>query len=67
MACAFKHNVWGVDKVLRVVVWLALVLYACYSNNPWFYLWAIPLVTWLINFCPFYPLLKISTLKEEKK
>ena len=36
----------------RIVLGLALIGYAVYSGNNWFYLGAIPLIAGLTKFCP---------------
>ena len=61
----FATNVGGIDRVLRIVVGLALI--AGFFLNPdaslrWLYLIGIvPLVTGLMSTCPLYSLLGIST------
>jgi len=40
------------NRIMRIVVGLALIAYGVYSANAWFYLGAIPLVTGIINWCP---------------
>jgi hypothetical protein len=39
-------------RPFRIVIGLALIGYAIYSGNQWFYLGAIPLIAGLVNFCP---------------
>ena len=39
-------------RPFRIVIGLALVGYAVYSGNKWFYLGIIPLIAGLTNFCP---------------
>lgn len=59
-----KPNVGGIDKVLRIVVGLGLLslLYFLPGAARWWGLIGlVPLATGLINFCPLYPLLGIST------
>ena len=58
-----KLNVGGIDRVLRIVAGAALVGYGVTSGNPWFYLGAIPLATGLVGFCPFYPMVGLTTRK----
>jgi len=36
----------------RIVLGLALIAYAVYSGNNWFYLGVIPLIAGLTKFCP---------------
>ena len=40
------------NRIVRIVVGLALIGYGVYSSNAWFYLGVMPLVTGLINWCP---------------
>ncbi|NKQ41193.1 MAG: DUF2892 domain-containing protein [Sulfurovum sp.] len=39
-------------KPFRIVLGLALVGYAIYSGNNWFYLGLLPLIAGLVGFCP---------------
>ncbi|WP_323042364.1 DUF2892 domain-containing protein [Gemmobacter sp.] len=61
----FKTNVGGIDRILRIVVGLALI--AGFFLNPdaslrWLYLIGIvPLATGLLSTCPLYSLLGVST------
>ena len=62
----FKTNVGGIDRVLRIVVGLAL-LAGFFLNSDATYRWAyligiVPLATAFINFCPAYKLLGVNTL-----
>ena len=40
------------NRIIRIVVGLALIGYGIYSANAWFYLGVVPLVTGIINWCP---------------
>ena len=40
------------NRIVRIVVGLALIGYGVYSGNVWFYLGVLPLVTGIINWCP---------------
>ncbi len=61
----FKTNVGGMDRILRIVVGLALL--AGFFLNPdatyrWAYLIGIvPLATGLMSSCPLYSILGVST------
>ena len=57
-----KTNVGGIDRVLRILVGLALIaLVFVGPQTPWGWIGVVPLATALIGFCPVYPLLKINT------
>jgi hypothetical protein len=65
-----KENIGTVDRILRVVLGLAL-LAGYYFNNDGAYSWlyllgVIPLVTGLVKTCPIYLMLGISTLPAKK-
>jgi nitric oxide reductase large subunit len=61
----FKQNVGGIDRIIRIVVGLALI--AGYFLNPdaslrWLYLVGIiPLATGVLGTCGLYSLIGIST------
>lgn len=65
-----KKNVGGIDRVLRIVVGLALL--AGFFLNPdaayrWAYLIGIvPLATGLMSSCPVYTILGLSTCPMKK-
>jgi hypothetical protein len=55
-------NVGGIDRILRIIVGLALIAWAAALGGPvWAYVGIVPLATGLLKFCPFYPLLGLST------
>ena len=59
-----KQNVGGIDKVIRIVIGLALIsLVFIGPQTPWGWIGLIPLATGLINFCPLYPLIGFSSRK----
>lgn len=62
-----KLNVGGIDRILRIVVGLALVAWAAFFNGPvWAWIGIVPLATGLIGFCPLYPLLGMNTCPMKK-
>lgn len=56
-----KANVGGIDRVLRIVVGLALIGWALTGGPIWAWIGVVPLATGAISFCPLYPLLGMST------
>ena len=61
-----KSNVGGVDRILRIVVGLALIAWVLFANGPvWGWIGLLPLATGLFNFCPAYTLLGINTCKSK--
>jgi hypothetical protein len=61
-----KQNVGGFDKIARIIVGIALIAFAFYTNQLIAYIGIIPLVTGLIGFCPLYTLFGYSSAKKEK-
>ncbi|NWG30265.1 MAG: DUF2892 domain-containing protein [Rhodocyclaceae bacterium] len=61
-----KQNVGGIDRVLRIIVGLALVAWALMGGPAWAWIGVVPLGTGLIGFCALYPLLGINTCPSKK-
>lgn len=59
-------NVGGIDRVIRIVVGLVLIIYAATTGTTWAYLGILPLATGLIGWCPAYCPLKMSTCESGK-
>ncbi|MDD2684782.1 MAG: DUF2892 domain-containing protein [Gallionella sp.] len=63
-----KANVGGIDRTLRILVGIALIALAATGTvGAWGWIGVVPLVTGLFKFCPFYPMLGMSTCPMEKK
>jgi hypothetical protein len=57
-------NVGSVDRILRIIVGIALLAFAFMSANPyaWIgYIGIVPILTAAIGWCPAYTLLGIQT------
>ncbi len=55
-------NVGTVDRVLRIVVGLALIALAAVGKIGWWgYIGAVPVLTGLLRLCPLYTILGIRT------
>ena len=61
-----KANVGGIDRILRIVVGLALVAWAIMGGPVWAWIGVVPLGTGLFGFCPIYPLLGMNTCPMKK-
>ncbi len=49
------QNVGGVDRVIRIVVGLALIAWVLFAHGPrWAWIGVLPLATGLIGWCPAY-------------
>jgi hypothetical protein len=63
-----KLNVGGIDRALRILVGLGLVVWAALLGGPvWAWIGIIPLATGAIGFCPIYPLLGMNTCPMKKQ
>jgi hypothetical protein len=64
---SMKANVGGIDRILRIVLGAALILWAILGGPVWAWIGVVPLATGLIKFCPLYPLLGMSTCPVDQK
>lgn len=60
-ASFFARNEGTLDRVLRIVLGLALLFIAFTGRGVWGYLGIVPLVTGMVGNCPLYSLLGINT------
>jgi hypothetical protein len=60
-----KKNVGTTDKTIRIVIGLFLIVLGIFSSKIWVIIGLFPLITGLLNYCPLYALLGISTAKEK--
>ncbi len=59
-------NVGGIDRVLRVIVGLALIsLVFVGPKTPWGWIGVLPLLTAIVGWCPPYALLGINTCRKK--
>lgn len=59
-------NIGNLDKTLRIligVIGITLVFFG--PQTPWGWLGLVPLATGLINFCPLYKIIGLSTLSSK--
>ena len=61
-----KINVGGIDKILRIVVGLALIAWALMGGPVWAWVGVVPLATGAIGWCPAYNLSGINTCPTRK-
>lgn len=62
-----KVNVGGIDKILRIVVGAALIIWVVALGGPiWAWIGVVPLVTGLIGWCPLYILFGMNTCPVKK-
>lgn len=59
-----KQNVGGIDRILRIVVGVALIAAAATGAvGAWGWIGIVPLATGLIGWCPPYAIFGINTCK----
>ncbi len=57
-----KANVGGIDRILRIVVGLALIALTLTGTiGVWGWIGVVPLATAAMGFCPLYTVLGMST------
>ncbi|HMV04104.1 MAG TPA: DUF2892 domain-containing protein [Accumulibacter sp.] len=62
-----KTNVGGIDKILRIVVGIALIAMAALGVvGVWGWIGVVPLLTGLFGTCPAYSLLGVNTCPMQK-
>jgi hypothetical protein len=63
----FKSNVGGIDRILRIVVGLALIAMTLTGAiGAWGWLGLVPLATAALGSCPLYSVLGFSTCPLKK-
>ena len=63
----FKTNVGGIDRILRIVVGLALIgLTLAGTIGAWGWIGIVPVLTGSLKTCPLYSILGMSTCPVSK-
>jgi hypothetical protein len=63
-----KVNVGGADRILRIVVGLALILLVLSGQiGAWGWIGVVPLATGLFRMCPLYTVLGMNTCPMSQK
>ncbi|MFA6314210.1 MAG: DUF2892 domain-containing protein [Sterolibacterium sp.] len=58
-----KLNVGGIDRVLRIVAGLGLIVWAAMDGPVWAWIGLLPLATGAIGWCPPYAIFGISSCR----
>lgn len=61
-----KKNMGGLDKNLRLVFGIVILIIGYLNDSWWGLVGLIPIITSFVSFCPFYVPLKMSTIKVKK-
>lgn len=56
-----KKNIGKLDKTLRVLLGIVIILFGANNNSVWGIMGIIPIITAQIGVCPLYSILGIST------
>ena len=60
-------NVGGIDKILRIVAGLVLIVLAIMGiGAPWTWIGVVPLATGLMGWCPAYSIFGVNTCPMKK-
>ena len=56
-----KKNVGSADKVIRIILGVAIIAFGIYYQSWWGLVGIVPLFTAFIGWCPAYSLIRVST------
>lgn len=56
-----KKNVGGIDRLIRILAGVALILWAVLGGPIWAWIGLLPLATGALSWCPAYSLVGIKT------
>lgn len=59
-----KTNVGSADRIVRLVLGAVIILLGIYFKSWWGIIGIVPVITGLLNFCPAYSLIGVSTKKK---
>jgi Inner membrane protein YgaP-like, transmembrane domain len=62
-----KANVGTIDRVLRIVIGLALIGVAVSGVSVWGWIGVVPLATGIFKFCPAYAIFGMNTCPMQKQ
>ncbi len=62
-----KKNMGSLDKNLRLVVGIIILLVGYLYSSWWGLVGLVPIITSLVSFCPAYLPFNMSTLKKSKE
>ena len=58
-----KKNMGKVDRIIRFIIGLIIIIWGIAAGSWWALIGLLPLLTALVNWCPLYTLLGLSTKK----
>ncbi len=60
-------NIGNTDRIIRIVVGIALIAWAVMGGPVWAWIGVLPLVTGLVRICPAYSILGMNTCGTKKE
>lgn len=59
-----KANVGNTDRIIRFVLGAVIIVVGLYFKSWWGVVGLVPIITGLLNYCPAYNLIGVSTKKK---
>lgn len=59
-----KANVGNTDRIIRFVLGAVIIVAGFYFKSWWGVVGVVPIITGLLNYCPAYNLIGVSTKKK---
>jgi hypothetical protein len=59
-----KANVGSADRIVRFILGAVIIAVGFYFKSWWGVVGVVPIITGLLNFCPAYNLIGVSTKKK---
>jgi len=59
-----KSNVGSTDRIIRFVLGAVIIVVGFYFKGWWGLVGVVPIITGLLNYCPAYNLIGVSTKKK---
>ena len=56
-----KKNIGKIDKTIRIVLGIAIIMFGANNNSVWGVIGIIPIITAQIGLCPLYSIIGINT------
>lgn len=56
-----KANVGSLDRIIRIILGVVIIALGFYFKSWWGVVGLVPIITGLLNFCPAYSLIGVST------
>jgi len=61
-----KANVGNTDRIIRIILGAVIIVLGFYFQSWWGAVGILPIITGLVNYCPAYSLIGVSTKTKVK-